>query len=246
MDTGTNGDFWAIFRDKIQFWITYEKNLPWLPLRGNEIYFDEYRRDNDLDCRLAGGDLRADTIFSLWIPLRYTLVVMNGLSWLQEEFGEVKKRQTFLQKLLNYGLEDLLPCDEPLVQVLQELFVRGCGRENVMILLNRGLNDMRAQPPYLDYMPYFLRECFQGGKFFQLFNRDMAVVRSWMMEQELQFFFQDGYLLPESLLDLARSGDITQGHPMMGKTPEIGEADLLAMLQQYNEILKQRREVLLL
>ncbi|MFI3255179.1 MAG: hypothetical protein R3Y63_12730 [Eubacteriales bacterium] len=235
-------DFWTPFTQKLHFWIEYEKNLPQIPLLGNEMFFDEYRKYHDLDCRLTGGDLRADTIFSLWLPLRYTLVSLHTLPVLQENFGKVAKRQDFLQKLLNRGLAEFLPEESPVVQALQELFIRGQGRENVMILINRGINGKRGNPPYFDYMPYFLRECFAGGDFAQLFNRDEQIVRSWMMREELGMFFHDDYLVPEEIIDLAGTGDLAQGHPMEGKTGEEAILAVTEMIQKYNLILEERRK----
>ena len=45
----------------IQYWIDYKGDG------------DEYRRTHDLDCILTDGNLFADTLFSLWLPLRYVL-----------------------------------------------------------------------------------------------------------------------------------------------------------------------------
>ena len=46
---------------KINYWKSYDGTG------------DEYRKTHDLDCIQTKGNLAADTIFSLWLPLRYTL-----------------------------------------------------------------------------------------------------------------------------------------------------------------------------
>lgn len=229
---------------KLRFWIEYEKNLPQIPLRGNEIFFDEYRSQNDLDCRFLGGNLGADTLFSLWQPLSLALLALNEEENLVQNLGTVRKRQHFLQKLLNSGLEPYLPSDEPLVIELRKLFARGQQRENVMLLSNRGLNEMRALPPYHDYMPYFLLECFRGGKFAHIFNKDEGLLRFWLMREELQVFFDDGFLVPEAILDLSGSGDPRIHLPPKGNSFEEEVANLLSMFQDYNAILEERAECL--
>lgn len=241
-------NYWEPFRIKLKFWIDFVNNFPNIPRRGNELIFDEYRRDHDLDCRLAGGDLKADTIFSLWLPLRYTLISLHGLPWLQEHFGKVEKSTKFLQSMLNYGLEELLPEDKLVVQQLRNLYILGQGRENVMILINRGLNPMRGGPPYHDYVPYFLKECFEGGAFFHFFNKNPEVLRNWLMREELQFFFEDGYLTPEALYDLSGTGAITVGHPFVriegNLEGEEAQEATAQMIFRYVEILKMRRQVM--
>lgn len=233
---------------KIRFWVAYERNLPSLPHRGNEMIFDEYRSQNDLDCRLTGGSLNADTIFSLWYPLQYSLEVLHEADWLRERVGEIRKSEKFLQNMLNYGLEELFPPESELVQRLRDLFILGQGRENVMLLLNRGLNPMRAALPYEDYVPYFLRECFEGGAFAHMFGKNMEILRNWIQREELQMFFRDGFLLPEEIMDLSGTGDLTQGNPLYRGEERLegeeAERAVMEMLARYVDVLLTRREAL--
>lgn len=231
--------------EKIRFWMQYEQGLPQIPYRGNEIYFDEYRSRHDLDCRFLGGNLNADTIFSLWQPLKNTLVALHGEEKLAEDFISVKKRRNFLQRLLNAGLEHYLPEEELAVQLLSQLFVLGQGRENVMLLSNRGINSMRGGEPYQDYMPYFLLECFDTGKFSHFFNKDVSILRAWIMREELQIFFEDEFLVPESIIDLSGSGDLRNPTPPTGASREENLTALCNMHQNYINLLKQRGERLL-
>ncbi len=226
---------------KLRFWIEYEKNLPQIPYKGNEIFFDEYRKLHDLDCQFLGGNLSADTIFSLWEPLRLALITLNDTEELESKLGIPRKRQMFLQKFLNSGIDPYLPPEHPVTQELRKLFFHGQGRENVMLLSNRGLNEMRSVPPYHDYMPYFLVECFKGGKFAHIFNQDEGLLRFWLQREELQDFFEDRFLVPEAVLDLSGSGDVRNHLP----PPDQGETALLSMFQKYNFILTQRWEALL-
>ncbi len=226
--------------EKIRFWIQYEKNLPQIPYKGNEIFFDEYRSIHDRDCQLLGGSLSADTIFSLWLPLQYTLERCNPD--IEAQLGVPRKRQMFLQKLLNAGLDHFLPPDEQAVKLLSELFVRGQGRENVMLLSNRGLNMMRSVAPYHDYMPHFLVECFQGGKFAHIFNFDLGLLRFWLIREDLQGFFQDEYLIPEAILDLAGTDDVRNGVPPTSGDRQEDLANLSSMLEDYIAVLQERAQ----
>lgn len=230
---------------KIRFWIEYEKNLPQIPFKGNEIFFDEYRSRYDLDCQFLGGDLSADTIFSLWLPLQYALQRCNDEEQIAQTMGPIRKRQLFLQKLLNQGLEQFLPPELPVVQRLSHLFLLGQGRENVMRLSNRGLNLMRGQSPYDDYMPYFLVECFKGGKFAHIFNQDEGLLRFWLMREELQGFFEDEFLVAEAVLDLSGTDDVRNGVPPRSQDTEEDQGFLTEMLDQYITILEERREKLI-
>lgn len=77
--------------NKIQNWITYEENKPRIPYEQNYEVHHRYRSTHDLDCVLLGGDLRADNIISLWLPLRYCLVEINGYPTLNK-YGKLIKR----------------------------------------------------------------------------------------------------------------------------------------------------------
>ena len=39
--------------------------------------FDEWRRENDLDCLYLDGDLRADTLMSAWTPVKWVADCLN-------------------------------------------------------------------------------------------------------------------------------------------------------------------------
>ena len=62
-------------RKKIEEWIRYDDHKPVEEYWDNPEEHDEYRRQHDRDCVLAGGDLKTDTIFSLWLPLRHTIAM---------------------------------------------------------------------------------------------------------------------------------------------------------------------------
>lgn len=89
------GNIYEPIIKKIQAWIDYDKNKPKSNYKTNKQKHDEFRMKNDLDCIQANGDLKADTIFSLWIPLRLVLVRINGYGKLNQ-YGNINDKISFL------------------------------------------------------------------------------------------------------------------------------------------------------
>lgn len=110
-------DFTSLYEpiyNKIRYWIEYELGRP----KSNYYLYNEehdlYRSNNDLDCVLRNGDLFADTIFSLWMPLRFSLVRQSGYSKIKmvSGFQLDKTNIDFLKSLIfDRNLEKLLPRD---------------------------------------------------------------------------------------------------------------------------------------
>ena len=205
---------------KINSWLCYEKARPKTAYSADPSAHDEFRRNNDLDCVLTNGDLCADTIFSLWIPLRFALVRLNGYGKLNR-YGNINDKASFLSAISDdIILRFLLPEDDDTVILLERLFELGQERCNVMILRDRGMQS-RGFAPYYDYMPHFLNDCFVGA------------FRRWIDEQRLKMFF-GGEVARENILDLSGSGDIKNGVP----------EDLGFMLKNYISILEERKKLL--
>lgn len=76
---------------KIQSWIDYNRNKPKGNYAAHKQEHDEYRKNNDLDCILTDGNLYADTIFSLWLPLRFVLVRINDYKVLNQ-YGDINNK----------------------------------------------------------------------------------------------------------------------------------------------------------
>lgn len=102
-------------QNKIQYWIKYDGNG------------DEYRKKNDRDCQLTNGNLFADTLFSLWLPLRYTLDYCNSARWneikLEAENSNIKDNNGYLQEIFD-NTRDFLPKNNVTVK-LEKLFELG-------------------------------------------------------------------------------------------------------------------------
>ena len=215
---------------KINSWLCYEKARPKTAYSADPSAHDEFRRNNNLDCVLTNGDLCADTIFSLWIPLRFALVRLNGYGKLNR-YGNINDKASFLSAISDdIILRFLLPEDDDTVILLERLFELGQERCNVMILRDRGMQS-RGFAPYYDYMPHFLNDCFVGA--FSRYFRGNDDLRRWIDEQRLKMFF-GGEVARENILDLSGSGDIKNGVP----------EDLGFMLKNYISILEERKKLL--
>lgn len=141
---------------KLYEWIKYEDNMSKDVLKNKEIY-DKYRMENDLDCTLT-GNLNADTIFSLWLPLRLVLRRINGNSLV------ISKTSRFL-KSLRKNLQKYLPIDNLAVQELSNLFKLGMTRANVMILPEREINKKRGSARIMTICHIFLISVLKKVRF---------------------------------------------------------------------------------
>jgi hypothetical protein len=213
---------------------------------------DEFRAANDRDCILTGGNLNADTIFSLWLPLRHTIVRINGYKAISG-IGNINDKKSFVCTLLEGdNLEKLLSKELGIVRTLSELFTYGMERENVMLLPKRCfyrgdstivfLNSARGGKPYWDYVPRFLYEMFGDGDFAEAVNRDDEVCRAWIKEQNMTMFFQDGILDREHIIDLAGSGNVMVSLAPKGSSYEEGLMLQENMLRNYIDVLKLRKK----
>jgi hypothetical protein len=232
---------------ELEYWSDYKKRQ-----QGDETVCsdDEFRAANDRDCVLTGGNLNADTIFSLWLPLRHTIARIHSYEAISE-IGNINDKKSFVCALRKGdNLERLLPKELSIVRTLSELFIYGMERENVMILPKRffyqegsrkSLNSMRGGKPYWDYVPRFLYEMFEGGDFSEAVGNDDEACRTWIKEQNMTMFFQDGILDREHIIDLAGSGSVMVSLAPKGSSYEEGLMLQENMLRNYIDVLKQRK-----
>ena len=189
---------------KIREWLAYDINEPKVPYSGNEKLFDEFRSNNDRDCVLTNGNLHADTMFSLWTPLKNAILRINSTDEIAA-VGNINSKYAFLPALSKGdNLEKLLPEHMAITSKLSKLFELGLGVENVFLLPERNLNCARARRPYCDYMPVFLLESFPCGEFAYAWQNIEDYV-SWVRKEKLHVFF-DGEILPENVKDLSETG----------------------------------------
>ncbi len=220
--------------NKIEEWIWYDDHKPAGEYYDNVEAHEEYRRWHDRDCVLTGGCLEADTMFSLWLPLRHTIVRINDMEVIRQ-VGNIYSKYDFLRELIKgNNLQKLLPASMPITAKLSTLFALGMGRENVLILPDRQLNSLRGREPYWDYVPAFLRESFPGGEFASYWDSPQEHLE-WIRREHFQVFF-DGDITPENIRDLSGSGDVK-----CSLAPE-GIEGMERMLDNYICILRERRK----
>lgn len=204
---------------------------------------DAYRRSHDMDCILTGGNLYADTIFSLWLPLRYTLSFFEKERFGRwRNWGQWKKYESDFLKPKRFGLkgckeflDDLADNIEEYIDFKSEvgiklslLFELGSKRCNVMVLPYRRWNSKRGGWPYFDYLPAFLYDAFDRE------NNDF--LRGWIEEESLQPFFKDGNITKENVRDLAGTGSPARHNP--------SDIKLETLLTNYTGILEERKNLL--
>lgn len=199
----------------IQYWIDYKGDG------------DEYRRTHDLDCILTDGNLFADTLFSLWLPLRYVLNYCGTAQWEKyRRIKDLKNNDAFLNDLKN-NLQTFIP-DMGLLSKLEKLCKLGRTRANVIILPYRRWNNMRGGNPYWDYFPHFLYDLLNTED--EMF---MSTMQAWIERENLQMFF-DGEIVKDKIIDLCGLGK-----PWL-HYPGDKQFDVHKLIDNYISILEQR------
>lgn len=198
---------------------------------------DEYRKTHDLDCILTDGNLNADTIFSLWLPLRYLLDYINSEKWIEwkKEEAERKKGKYYTIKSdksflidLKDNIELFIPANELNGIPIDELFELGLGRENVMIIPYR-LWQKRGEQPYYEYMPHFIFDLLNTND--ENFSRVMI---DWMKREHLEMFFDDEIIDINKIKNLSGTSSIFKHSP--------SEINVSVLINNYVDILNKRKK----
>ena len=82
--------------------------------------YDEWRKENDLDCMYLDGDMRADTLMSAWTPIKWVADYLNcekGMKFYKR--AKDKDDPHYYLKLLAEDREEYLPSEQELVQLLE-------------------------------------------------------------------------------------------------------------------------------
>ncbi len=173
--------------------------------------FDEWRKENDLDCLCFDGDLRADTLMSAWTPVKWVADCLNrdfGISFYKT--SRINEDPNFdLRLLAEYG-DCYLPRDHELVRLLDrflELAELAC---NFILLPSREMNPCRynclignEKVRLYDEVPATLAHIFDGnsmGRFFESSDHVMG----WVKSQHLEMGFEDGKIDPYHVRPLIR------------------------------------------
>lgn len=198
----------------------------------------EYRSKYDLDCQHLKGDLNADMIFSLWLPLRYVLFSLNGKKMYKLTADSfTKKNLTEIYNNLICNIDEYLPYENELVIKLSKFYSLAMGRENVMRLPDRALNSKRGMGPYYDYIPYFLEQSFEGGDFSSSFENNNTIFVEWIKKEKLELLFKENMVDKKNILDLAGSNDL---HSVVNKN----NINVNFLLDSYINVLEKRKKLL--
>jgi len=171
--------------------------------------------------------LRQD-LYHIWNGKR----IWNNSKYIPSKEKSSNEYWKFMNVLSN-DLRYYLPEENYLVKKLSKLFEYGQERANVMILPKRWLQQ-KGQKPYFDYMPYFLYECFQYGKFSSAFKKD-EILKEWIMKQHLDMFFQiSNDISKENIIDLNNTGNT--------KSNYIPNMNIETAIDNCIKIIKARKE----
>lgn len=145
--------------------------------------FDNWRRRNELDVLYLNGDLHADTIFSVWMPLKMCLQVSDTYPYFNQGAKEKPyASNTFISNIIK-NIDKYLPFHE--WKEFYQFVSLAMTRANVMKLPER---NMQSRAKFYDQMPKTLYECFDNGEFSSCFKN--ISVGSWVADQHLAMFFK--------------------------------------------------------
>lgn len=211
----------------------------WSRIQPLDVTYEKWRKENDLDAVWLNGDLHADTIFSVWMPLKMCLQCLAGNRFSRKGIRRTPyKTQEYYDDIVINIMENdnpYLPRNDELVEELYQFAELASTRANVMRLPNR---KMQVRWKYYDQMPKTLYECFESDTsvFSKHFESDDAV-KEWVKAEKLEMFF-DGYTTRDNikpLIDRMKSSEFQWLEEY---------EDILEMLKKYNEILRVRAEAL--
>ena len=224
-------EFYAPLIQKIDYWIDYDKNLP--PVNQHQAR-RQYRAAHDRDCVLTGGNLLADTIFSVWCPLKMVLKCLNPSG----EFYKYNRfdgdRYKFLREIRE-NCENLLPSDDSLAALLLKFIRLTDGHENVMILPNAAMQKRGID--FCDQMPRTLYECFKGGAYSQYFSAELPASK-WVRDQKLAMLFYDKEITRENIIPLTSQMTAAESGFLFDR------GEITEMLQYCISALETRKEQL--
>lgn len=188
------------------------------------------RAINDLDCLYFSGDLSADTIFSVWSPLKMVLDNLNP----NEKFYNPNKYgpdpYKYLKKIRD-NIDFYLPRNERMVKELYLFANLAETRANYMLWPSQGPNGQRFF--YYDQMPLTLYNCFPNGDLSRYFDNKITL-SEWLIREKLEMFFSSSTYSKEKIIPLI-SRMKTNTFEWLKDSGEIIE-----MLQNMNLILGQR------
>ncbi|SHN33628.1 hypothetical protein [Gracilibacillus kekensis] len=165
----------------------FNKEYNELTYRERNKYFEDYgnwRKRYDLDVIHLNGNLNADTIFSIWMPLKMCLQNSGGYPYSEYGISEKpNKSYPYIPNIIK-NIDTYLPYNE--WEELYKFVSIALTEVNVMRLPD---TKMQKRGEFYDQMPKTLYECYGKGKFAKCFQ-DIQV-KEWVRDQNLTMFFEN-------------------------------------------------------
>lgn len=196
----------------LKYWI---KGIPGMPdYNTDRESYDNWRKDNDLDCLYFDGELNADTLMSVWTPLSWVLNYLNKDSG--EKFYKYSKYHEdtcFYLKKLVAEQDKYLPKNNELVQLLERFAELAELRCNFILLPDEKMNADRysvmidGERIWLcDQVPATLYHVFEKnslGKHFlnECGEVDKEKVSAWIIREHLEHGY-DGDIEQKNVIPL--------------------------------------------
>ena len=172
--------------------------------------YDEWRKENDLDCMYFDGDMRADTLMSAWSPIKWVADFLNQENG--KKFYKPTSKNNFDisdLKLLAEDRDAFLPAKHELVKILDEFLELAEQRCNFILLPDRKMNSARyksfvngKEVWFFDEVPAMLYHIFDKDSLGRYFS-DNESVKNWLTDQHLTMGFQnDDHPCQENIIPL--------------------------------------------
>ena len=182
------------------YWMKGSDTMPaWENTEEGRERYDEWRRKNDMDCMYLDGDMRADTLFSAWTPIKWVIGCINKGRGIRLSKTPDCLKHLFVNK------EDYLPPDHELTKLLNRYLELAEGRWNYILLPDRNINSKRysglnigdKSVSLFDEVPPMLYHIFNKeslGKYFadEDGQYDVDTVVAWIRREHLEMGFEGG------------------------------------------------------
>ena len=206
---------------------------------------DEWRKENDLDCMYYKGDLRADTLISVWTPMRMVLDYFNkdkGMVFRKRATGEGD-----INKYLKMIVSDTtryLPANHILTSLLNELLMWAEKPCNYILLPYEEMNCNRysinnnGETLWLyDFVPCTMYHIFDHETLGRYFDGECAA-KEWILREKLQCAFYNNEISIDKIIPMTKGMNISR--PRLLAT----EKEIKEMLCYMIDLLKRRNLLL--
>lgn len=183
--------------------------------RAEYASYDDWRRENDLDCLYLDGDLRADTLMSAWTPIKWVADCLNseyGIKFYKT--AKDRENPNRYLKLLADDRDAYLPPKHELVQLLDRFLELAELRCNYILLPDRQMNSARYKTSVngeetwlFDEVPAMLHHVYDRdslGRYFlnESGEHDSKAVGEWIRREHLEVGFYDRNVRNDSIIPL--------------------------------------------